>query len=47
MGGGIWTALALTLVFKFGWQPVFWFSCAMLFVWGVVAFFLARKGQGR
>ena len=45
MGGGIWTALALTLVFKFGWQPVFWFSCAMLFAWGVIAFFLARSNR--
>ena len=45
MGGGIWTALALTLVFKFGWQPVFWFSCAMLLVWGVVAFVLARSNR--
>ena len=45
MGGGIWTALALTLVFKFGWQPVFWFSCAMLLAWSVVAFFLARSNR--
>ena len=45
MGGGIWTALALTLVFKFGWQPVFWFCCAMLLLWGVVAFFLARANR--
>ena len=45
MGGGIWTALALTLVFKFGWQPVFWFSSAMLLAWGVVAFFLARSNR--
>ena len=45
MGGGIWTALALTLVFRFGWQPVFWFSCAMLLAWGVVAFVLARSNR--
>ena len=45
MGGGIWTALALTFVFKFGWQPVFWFSCAMLLAWGVAAFLLARANR--
>ena len=41
--GGIWTALALTLVFTVGWLPVWGFSCFMLAVWGVAAFFLARN----
>ena len=41
MGGGIWTALALTLVYKVGWLPVFGFSCVMLLMWGICAFFLA------
>ena len=41
MGGGLWTAIALTLVYKFGWLPVFGFSCIMLFLWGICAFFLA------
>ena len=49
MGGGLWTALALSLVYKFGWLPVFGFCAAMLFMWGVCAFFLAspivRKGK--
>ncbi len=47
MGGGVWTALALTLVYKYGWQPVFWYSFAMLVLWGIVAYFIAvgrRKG---
>ena len=43
MGGGLWTALALSLVFEYGWQPVFWGCCAMLLLWGVVAFFLAKE----
>ena len=49
MGGGLWTALALTLVYKFGWLPVFGFCCVMLLMWGVCAFFLAspvvKKGK--
>jgi len=43
MGGGLWTALALTLVYKFGWLPVFGFCLAMLVLWGVCAFVLARN----
>jgi len=43
MGGGIWTALALTLVFTIGWLPVWGFSCVMLVVWGVAAFFISRR----
>ena len=43
MGGGIWTALALTLVYRIGWQPVFWISVGMLAFWGAVAFFVARS----
>ena len=49
MGGGLWTAAALSLVYKFGWLPVFGFSAVMLLMWGVCAFFLAspvvRKGR--
>lgn len=45
MGGGIWTALALTLVFTIGWLPVWGFSCVMLAAWGVAAFFLARRAR--
>ena len=43
MGGGIWTALALTLVFTVGWLPVWGFSCLMLAAWDLAAFFLARN----
>ena len=44
MGGGIWTALALTMVFTFGWFPVWGLSCVMLLVWGIVAAVIIRKG---
>lgn len=43
MGGGIWTALALTLVFEMGWIPVFLFSLLMLVVWCVFAVLIAKK----
>ena len=43
MGGGIWTALALTLVYRIGWLNVFWISLAMLVFWTVVAFVLHRR----
>jgi ESS family glutamate:Na+ symporter len=33
MGGGIWTALALTLVYEWGWFKVFVLSSAMLILW--------------
>ena len=42
MGGGIWTALALKLVYDIGWLNVFLISLGMLVFWGVVAFVLAR-----
>lgn len=41
MGGGIWTALAFTLVYQIGWFKVFLISLAMLVIWCVCAFFLA------
>jgi len=37
MGGGLWTAVALSLVYKFGWLNVFWISLAMLVFWGILA----------
>jgi hypothetical protein len=43
MGGGIWTALAFTLVVEHGWLPVFLFSCVMLAAWIACSFF--RIGQ--
>ena len=37
MGGGLWTAFALTLVFTIGWLPVWIICCVMFIVWGVIA----------
>lgn len=45
MGGGLWTALALVLVFEWGWLPVFVLSAAMLVVWIVISRFLRRWGM--
>ena len=42
MGGGLWTASALALVYRFGWLPVLGFSAAMLVLWSVCALFMAR-----
>lgn len=43
MGGGLWTAFALTLVFSFGWMPVWIFCTVMLIVWGIISLILIRK----
>ena len=43
MGGGLWTALALTLVFQVGWLKVFWISLAMLSVWIAIAVVIVRR----
>ena len=45
MGGGLWTALALPLVFTIGWVPVFVFSCIMFAVWIIAAFFIIRSNR--
>ncbi len=37
MGGGLWTAFALTLVFTVGWLPVWIICCVMFIVWSVIA----------
>ena len=45
MGGGLWTALALPLVFTLGWLPVFIFSAVMLMIWAVISFFIIQKNR--
>lgn len=45
MGGGIWTALAFTLVCQIGWLKVFLISSVMLAAWSVVAFFIVRRNR--
>ncbi|MBQ9087920.1 MAG: sodium:glutamate symporter [Lentisphaeria bacterium] len=43
MGGGLWTALALTLLYKLGWQTMLIISGSMLAVWIVIAVIVCRK----
>jgi Kef-type K+ transport system membrane component KefB len=43
MGGGIWTALALTLVYRIGWLSTWLICLVMLTVWCVVALSLWRR----
>lgn len=43
--GGLWTALAFTLVFNFGWFKIWLISLAMLVFWGVVAWFYVRQNR--
>ena len=43
MGGGIWTALAFTLVYGIGWLNVWLISLAMLVFWCAAAFCVARR----
>lgn len=40
---GVWVAVAFALVFKYGWQPVFYICSAVLLVWMIVAFILIRS----
>ena len=47
MGGGLWTALALTLVYQIGWLKVFWISLVMLSLWGLIAIFIIRKTDAK
>lgn len=37
MGGGLWTAFALTLVFSIGWLKIFVISCVMFVIWAIIA----------
>ena len=43
MGGGLWTAFALALVYQIGWMKVFLISAAMLVFWSVCAVFIAKR----
>ena len=45
MGGGLCTALALTLVFTIGWRSVFYCSCVMLVIWSAAAFLIIRNNR--
>ncbi|MDO5472977.1 MAG: sodium/glutamate symporter [Akkermansia sp.] len=43
MGGGLWTALALTLLYKLGWAVMLGISSAALLAWIAAAVLFARK----
>lgn len=43
MGGGLWTAFALTLVFTVGWFKIFIVSCLAFVGWAIVAAFIMKK----
>ena len=45
MGGGLCTALALTLVFTIGWRSVFFASCVFLLIWIAAAVIVIRSGR--
>ena len=45
MGGGLWTAFALTLVFTIGWLPIWGISVFMLLVWGIITFIICRRNR--
>lgn len=45
MGGGLWTAFALTLVFTIGWLPVWGFSVFMLLVWSVIMLLICLRNR--
>ena len=45
MGGGLWTALALTLVFNIGWFNLFLISCGALAFWFIPTLIFVLKNR--
>ena len=45
MGGGLWTAFALTLVYTIGWRPVWVLSVVMTLLWSAAAFVVIRRNR--
>ena len=45
MGGGLWTAMALTLVFTCGWKPVWIFCTAMFIIWSIISWLICRSNR--
>ena len=45
MGGGLWTALALTLVFNIGWFNLFVISCAAFVFWFIPTLVFVLKNR--
>ena len=45
MGGGLWTALALVLVYQVGWKKIWLFSVIMTVLWSVAAYLVVRRNR--
>lgn len=45
MGGGLWTAMALTLLYKLGWQTMLIISASALALWIIAAVFIVRRNK--
>ena len=45
MGGGLWTALALVLVYQVGWKKIWLFSVLMTVLWSVAAYLVVRRNR--
>ena len=45
MGGGLWTATALTLLFQFGWKVMLIISASALLLWLIPAIIICRKNR--
>ncbi len=44
-GGGLWTAMAFSLVFTIGWQKVLVISAAMLLLWLAFGWFISKNKE--
>ncbi len=47
MGGGLWTALALTLLYKLGWQLMLTISGVMMLIWIIISVIVSRSHRRR
>ena len=45
MGGGLWTATALTLLFRLGWEVMLIISASALILWIIPAIIICRKNR--
>ena len=45
MGGGLWTAMALTLLFQLGWQKMLLISFSALAAWTIIAIIFVRRNK--
>ena len=45
MGGGLWTSMAVPLVYAVGWRPILAVSLAALIFWTGFGIVLARRGR--